>query len=103
MAIRSDYYVPYVIEQTGRGERSFDIYSRLLKDRIVFIGTTIEDAMATSVIAQLLFLQSEDPNKDISVYINSPGGVVTAGFAILDTMNYLACDCATYCIGQASA
>ena len=98
---RSDYYVPYVIEQTGRGERSFDIYSRLLKDRIVFIGTPIDDAVATSVIAQLLFLQSEDPAKDISVYVNSPGGVVTAGLAILDTMNYLSCDCATYCIGQA--
>ena len=101
MPIHSDYYVPYVIEQTGRGERSYDIYSRLLKDRIVFIGTPIDDAMSTSVIAQLLFLQSEDPEKDISVYINSPGGVVTAGLAILDTMNYLKCDCATYCIGQA--
>ena len=101
MPIHSDYYVPYVIEQTGRGERSYDIYSRLLKDRIVFIGTPIDDAVATSVIAQLLFLQSEDQAKDISVYINSPGGVVTAGLAILDTMNYLKCDCATYCIGQA--
>ena len=101
MPIQSNYYVPFVIEQTGRGERSYDIYSRLLKDRIVFIGTPIDDAVATSVIAQLLFLQSEDQAKDISVYINSPGGVVTAGLAILDTMNYLKCDCATYCIGQA--
>ena len=101
MTPRSDYYVPVVVEQTGRGERSYDIYSRLLKDRIVFIGTPIDDSMATSIIAQLLFLQSEDPNKDISVYVNSPGGVVTAGLAILDTMNYISCDCATYCIGQA--
>lgn len=99
--IHSDYYVPVVVEQTGRGERSYDIYSRLLKDRIVFIGTPIDDGVATSVIAQLLFLQSEDPKKDISVYVNSPGGVVTAGLAILDTMNYISCDCATYCIGQA--
>ena len=98
--IQNDYYVPYVIEQTGRGERSYDIYSRLLKDRIIFIGTPIDDTMATSIIAQLLFLQSEDPNKDISLYINSPGGVVTAGLAILDTMNFLSCDVATYCIGQ---
>ena len=101
MTPRSDYYVPVVVEHTGRGERSYDIYSRLLKDRIVFIGTPINDAMATSIIAQLLFLQSEDPKKDISVYVNSPGGVVTAGLAILDTMRYLTCDCATYCIGQA--
>ena len=96
-------YVPFVIEQTGRGERSYDIYSRLLKDRIVFIGTPIEDAMATVIIAQLLFLQSEDAEKDISVSINSPGGVVTAGMAIYDTMQYLKCDCATYCIGQAAS
>ena len=89
MPIHSNYYVPFVIEQTGRGERSYDIYSRLLKDSIVFIGTPIDDAVATSVIAQLLFLQSEDQAKDIAVYINSPGGVVTAGLAILDTMNYL--------------
>ena len=95
--------VPFVIEQTGRGERSYDIYSRLLKDRIVFIGSPIEDAMATVIIAQLLFLQSEDAEKDISVYINSPGGVVTAGMAIYDTMQYLKCDCATYCIGQAAS
>lgn len=96
-------YVPFVIEQTGRGERSYDIYSRLLKDRIVFIGTPIEDSMATVIIAQLLFLQSEDAEKDISVYINSPGGVVTAGMAIYDTIQYLKCDCATYCIGQAAS
>ena len=95
--------VPIVVEQTGRGERSYDIYSRLLKDRIVFIGSPIEDAMATVIIAQLLFLQSEDAEKDISVYINSPGGVVTAGMAIYDTMQYLKCDCATYCIGQAAS
>jgi len=96
-------YVPFVIEQTGRGERSYDIYSRLLKDRIVFIGTPIDDSMATVIIAQLLFLQSEDAEKDISVYINSPGGVVTAGLAIYDTMQYIKCDCATYCLGQAAS
>lgn len=96
-------YVPFVIEQTGRGERSYDIYSRLLKDRIVFIGTPIDDMMSTVIIAQLLFLQSEDSEKDISIYINSPGGVVTAGMAIYDTMQYLKCDCATYCIGQAAS
>ena len=93
--------VPTVIETSSRGERAYDIYSRLLKDRIIFIGTPIEDSMATSVIAQLLFLQSEDCTKDINIYINSPGGVVTAGLAILDTMNFLTCDCATFCIGQA--
>lgn len=94
-------YVPIVVEREGNSERSYDIYSRLLKDRIIFIGTPIEDSMATSVIAQLLFLQSEDCTKDINIYINSPGGVVTAGLAILDTMNFLTCDCATFCIGQA--
>ena len=99
----SQYVVPFVIEQTGRGERSYDIYSRLLKDRIVFIGGPINDAVSTVVIAQLLFLQSEDAEKDISVYINSPGGVVTAGLAIYDTMQYIKCDCATYCIGQAAS
>ena len=99
--MESNYYVPIVIEHEGNSERSFDIYSRLLRERIVFIGTPIEDAMATSVIAQLLFLQSEDSKKDINIYINSPGGVVTAGLAILDTMNFISCDCATYCIGQA--
>ena len=97
----SEYYVPTVIERTGSGERAYDIYSRLLKDRIIFIGSQFNDAMATTIIAQLLFLQSEDPHKDISIYVNSPGGVVTSGLAIIDTMNYLSCDVATYCIGQA--
>ena len=96
-------YIPYVIEQTGRGERGYDIYSRLLKDRIVFIGTPIDDYVAQSVIAQLLFLQSEDAEKDISIYVNSPGGVVTAGLAIYDTMQYIKPDCATFCIGQAAS
>lgn len=92
---------PYVIEDTGRGERSMDIYSRLLKDRIIFIGTEISDQMANVVIAQLLFLKMEDPKKDISLYINSPGGHITSGLAILDTMQFLGCDINTYCIGQA--
>lgn len=92
---------PYVIEDTGRGERSMDIYSRLLKDRIVFIGTDIHDQMANVIIAQLLFLKMEDPKKDINLYINSPGGQITSGLAILDTMQYLECDINTYCIGQA--
>lgn len=92
---------PYVIEDTGRGERSMDIYSRLLKDRIIFIGTEISDQMANVIIAQLLFLKMEDPKKDINLYINSPGGQITAGLAILDTMKFLGCDINTYCIGQA--
>ncbi len=92
---------PYVIEDTGRGERSMDIFSRLLKDRIIFIGTEISDHIANTVIAQLLFLKMEDPKKDISLYINSPGGQITAGLAILDTMRFLGCDINTYCIGQA--
>jgi ATP-dependent Clp protease, protease subunit len=92
---------PYVIEDTGRGERSMDIYSRLLKDRIIFIGTEIYDQVANVVIAQLLFLKMEDSKKDINLYINSPGGQITAGLAILDTMLYLGCDINTYCIGQA--
>ena len=92
---------PYVIEDTGRGERSMDIYSRLLKDRIIFIGTEIGDQVANVVVAQLLFLKMEDPKKDINLYINSPGGSITAGLAILDTMLYLGCDVNTYCIGQA--
>ncbi|NLB70121.1 MAG: ATP-dependent Clp endopeptidase proteolytic subunit ClpP [Lentisphaerae bacterium] len=96
-------YVPFVIEQTGRGERSYDIYSRLLKDRIIFISGPINDVVSSIVIAQLLFLQSESAEKDISVYINSPGGVVTSGLAIYDTMQYIKCDCATYCIGQAAS
>ncbi len=99
----STYYVPYVIENTGRGERSMDIYSRLLKDRIIFIGTAIDDGVANSVIAQLLFLQMEDAKKDIHLYINSPGGVVTGGMAIYDTMNFLQCDVVTYCIGMAAS
>lgn len=95
--------VPMVVEQTGRGERSYDIYSRLLKERIIFLGTEINDTVANLVIAQLLFLQSEDPEKDISLYINSPGGVVTAGLAIYDTMQFLKCDITTYCVGQAAS
>src|SRR5438045_4437679 len=92
-----------VVEQTGRGERSYDIYSRLLKDRIVFIGTPIDDHIANSVIAQLLFLQMQDGKRDISIYINSPGGSVTAGLAIYDTMQFLTCDVNTYCIGMAAS
>jgi ATP-dependent Clp protease protease subunit len=92
---------PYVVEDTGRGERSMDIYSRLLKDRIIFIGTEIHDQMANVVIAQLLFLKMEDPKKDINLYINSPGGQITSGLAILDTMQYLGVDINTYCLGQA--
>ncbi|HEY3602950.1 MAG TPA: ATP-dependent Clp protease proteolytic subunit [Chthoniobacterales bacterium] len=95
--------VPMVVEQTGRGERSYDIYSRLLKDRIVFIGTPIDDHIANLVIAQLLFLQMEDGKKDINVYINSPGGSVTAGLAIYDTMQFLTCDVTTYCLGMAAS
>jgi ATP-dependent Clp protease protease subunit len=95
--------VPIVIEQTGRTERVYDIYSRLLKDRIIFIGTAIDDNVANVVIAQLLFLQTEDPDKDIHIYINSPGGVVSAGLAIYDTMQYVKPDIATYCIGQAAS
>ena len=97
------YYVPIVLENTGRGERSMDIYSRLLKDRIIFIGTPIDDVVANLVIAQLLYLQMEDPKKDIHLYINSPGGVVTGGMAIYDTMNFLQCDVVTYCIGMAAS
>ena len=93
--------IPMVIEQTGRGERSYDIYSRLLKERIVFIGTPVGDGIANLVIAQMLFLASEDPKKDISLYINTPGGSVTAGMAIYDTMHYIQPDVATICIGQA--
>ena len=101
--IRNDYYVPYVIEQTGHGERQYDIYSRLLKDRIIMLGTQVNDAVANTIVAQLLFLQSEDPKKDIDFYINSPGGSVTAGLAIYDTMQMLSCDVRTYCIGQAAS
>jgi ATP-dependent Clp protease protease subunit len=92
-----------VVEQTGRGERSYDIYSRLLKDRIIFLGTAIDDGVANSIIAQLLFLQMEDGKKDISIYINSPGGSVTSGLAIFDTMQFLTCDVNTYCIGMAAS
>ncbi|PAW60494.1 MAG: ATP-dependent Clp protease proteolytic subunit [Verrucomicrobiia bacterium Tous-C3TDCM] len=99
IAPKNSYYVPVVVESDGRGERSFDIYSRLLKDRIIFIGTGIDDFVANSVIAQLLFLQMQDPKKDIHIYINSPGGSVTAGLAIYDTMQFMTCDVNTYCIG----
>jgi ATP-dependent Clp protease protease subunit len=95
--------IPMVIEQTGRGERSYDIYSRLLKERIIFLGTEINDDVSNLVIAQLLFLQSEDAEKDISIYINSPGGVVTSGMAIYDTMQFLKCPITTYCVGQAAS
>lgn len=95
--------VPYVVEQTSRGERTFDIYSRLLKDRIIFLGDEVNDATASLVIAQLLFLESEDPSKDISLYINSPGGSVTAGMGIYDTMRYIKCDVSTICCGMAAS
>ncbi|HBR22315.1 MAG TPA: ATP-dependent Clp endopeptidase proteolytic subunit ClpP [Nitrospiraceae bacterium] len=95
--------IPFVIEQTGRTERVYDIYSRLLKDRIIFLGTAIDDSVANAVIAQLLFLQSDDPDKDIHIYVNSPGGIVSSGLAIYDTMQYVKPDIATYCIGQASS
>lgn len=95
--------VPYVIEQTSRGERSYDIYSRLLKDRIIFLGEEVNDTTASIVVAQLLFLEAEDPEKDIQLYINSPGGSVTAGMAIYDTMQYIKCDVATICIGMAAS
>ena len=97
------YYVPMVIEKTGYGERAYDIYSRLLKDRIIFLGGPINDEVANSVVAQMLFLESEDPDKDIHLYINSPGGVVTAGLAIYDTMQYIKPDVSTICIGQAAS
>ena len=97
------YYVPVVVERTSRGERSYDIYSRLLKDRIVMVSGEIEDGMAASIVAQLLFLEAEDPDKDIYLYINSPGGVITSGFSIYDTMNYIKPDVCTICIGQAAS
>ena len=96
----SSYYPPIVIEQTPRGERSYDIYSRLLKDNIIFLGTAIDDNVANAIVAQMLFLESEDPDKDIQIYINSPGGSVTAGLAIYDTMQFVKNDIVTYCIGQ---
>ena len=95
--------VPYVLESTSRGERTYDIYSRLLKDRIIFLGEEVNDVTASLVVAQLLFLEAEDPNKDISLYINSPGGSVTAGMAIYDTMNYIKCDVSTICLGLAAS
>ena len=98
-----NYAIPYVVEQTGKGERSYDIYSRLLLDRIVFISGEVNDEMANAIVAQLLFLQSQDPKKQINVYINSPGGSVTAGLAIYDTMQFVKCPIATYCIGQAAS
>ena len=95
--------IPMVVEQTANGERAFDIYSRLLKERIIFLGTGINDAVSSTIIAQLLFLEAEDPKKDIYMYINSPGGLITAGFAILDTMNYIKPDVSTICMGQAAS
>jgi len=103
MKEKNQALIPIVVEQTGRGERAYDIFSRLLKDRIVFIGTAISDEISNVIVAQLLFLQSEDAGKDISMYINTPGGSVTAGMAIYDTMQFLKCDVATYCVGQASS
>jgi ATP-dependent Clp protease protease subunit len=95
--------IPYVIEKSGREERVYDIYSRLLKDRIIFLGTAIDDEVANSLVAQLLFLQSDDPKADIHLYVNSPGGSVSAGLAIYDTMQFVTCDVATYCVGQAAS
>ena len=103
MTIANDYIIPFVIEKTGRGERQYDIYSRLLEDRIVFIGEPIDDHVANSVIAQLLFLQKENKNQDINVFLNTPGGSVTAGLAIYDTLQFVQCPVATYCIGQAAS
>ena len=97
------YTIPYVIEQTSRGERSYDIYSRLLKDRIIFLGEEVNETTSALVVAQLLFLESEDPGKDIHLYINSPGGIITAGMAIYDTMRYIRCDVSTICIGMAAS
>ncbi len=99
----SNYVIPMVIEKTGRGERAYDIYSRLLEDRIVFLGSTVDDHVANVVIAQMLFLQKENKHQDINLYVNSPGGIVTAGLAIYDTMQFVQCDVATYCIGQAAS
>ena len=101
--VRDTSLVPYVIEQTSRGERNYDIYSRLLKDRIIFLGEEVNETTASLVVAQLLFLESEDPGKDIHLYINSPGGMVTAGLAIYDTMQYIKCDVSTICIGMAAS
>lgn len=101
--IQNNSLVPMVVEKTERGERAFDIYSRLLKDRIIFMGTPVNDAVASSIVAQLLYLQAEDHEKDINLYINSPGGVVSSGFAIYDTMQYVSCDVATTCVGMAAS
>jgi len=101
IGLKNNYLTPYVVEETGRGERGYDIYSRLLKDRIIFLGTVIDDQVSNAVIAQLLFLQMSDKEKDIHVYINSPGGSINAGLAIYDTMQFLTCDVNTYCIGHA--
>ena len=98
-----NYNVPYVIEQTSRGERSYDIYSRLLKDRIIFLGSAVDDTVANLIIAQMLFLEADDPQKDICFYINSPGGSITAGMAIYDTMNYIKCNVSTICVGMAAS
>lgn len=103
MEIIKNQLVPMVVEQTSRGERAFDIYSRLLNERIIFLGTPIDDNIANLIIAQLLHLEAEDPDKDVSLFINSPGGVVTAGLAIYDTMHYIRCDVSTICIGQAAS
>lgn len=100
---QNNYLIPHVVEQTGRGERGYDIYSRLLVDRIIFLGTAIDDGVANVVIAQMLFLQMTDPKKDVHLYINSPGGNVTSGLAVYDTMQFLTCDVNTYCIGQAAS
>lgn len=101
--VNSMSYIPYVVEKTGRGERSYDIYSRLLKDRIIMLSGEINDPVASSIVAQLLFLEAEDPEKDIYLYINSPGGVITSGMSIYDTMNYIKPDVSTICIGQAAS
>lgn len=101
--IQNNYLIPHVVEQTGRGERGYDIYSRLLVDRIIFLGTAIDDGVSNVVIAQMLFLQMSDPKKDIHLYINSPGGHVTSGLAVYDTMQFMTCDVNTYCIGQAAS
>ena len=103
MSIANDYIIPFVIEKTGRGDRQYDIYSRLLEDRIVFIGSPIDDGVANAVIAQLLFLQKENKNQDVNLFLNTPGGSVTAGLAIYDTMQFVQCPVATYCIGQAAS
>src|SRR3990167_3975155 len=100
---QSQYQVPYIIEDTGRGERAMDIYSRLLKDRIIFIGTEISDQVANTVIAQLLFLRAEDPKKDVNIYVNSPGGYITSGLAIYDTMQFMSYEINTYCLGMAAS